>query len=78
MEALRSLQLPRLNNYIPVPVPVPWSFFEIMLKGGSLVSLKRVYLFMFLGLLVKSFGTIIQASLEVKKIPAGYYFGDPL
>ena len=41
MEALRSLQLPRLN-YIPVPVPVPWSFFEIMLKGGSLVSLKRV------------------------------------
>ena len=22
-----------------VPVPVPWSFFEIMLKGGSLVSL---------------------------------------
>ena len=31
-----------------------------------------------LGPLVKSFRTIIQASLEVKKITAGYYFGDLL
>ena len=28
--------MPRLND-IPVPVPVPWSFFEIISKGGSLV-----------------------------------------
>ena len=27
------------NNYIPVP----WSFFEIILKGGSLVILKKVF-----------------------------------
>jgi len=29
------------NNYIPVPVP--WSFFEIISKGGSLVILKKVF-----------------------------------
>ena len=26
------------NNYITFPVPVPWSLFEIILKGGRLVS----------------------------------------
>ena len=29
----------RQNNYIPVPVP--WSFFEFISKGGSFVSLKK-------------------------------------
>ena len=31
------------NNYIPVSVPVPWSLFEIISKGGSLVILKKVF-----------------------------------
>ena len=47
-------------------------FLLLLLLGLGLLGLGL------LGPLVKSSRTIIQASLEVKKITTGYYFGDLL